>query len=141
MISFTGKYWSTGITLAWREAYLSHGESWSGSLDYFDDGFASDNPDTATVSTEGTLRTSYGVEHTGRTDALALVIDTLIADAEKLGIEFRERALGFPMLYYRVDGEAPDCPPPPNYRELLAEQARRIGWATYGYEPAVKAGA
>lgn len=132
-------YWATGITLAWREAYLSHAESWCGYLDYFDDGFCDDNPDTGAISTQGTLRTRYGVENTDTTSALTAVVNTLILDAASLGITWRGANDNPPMLYYRGDGEDPDYPPPDGYRELLRATAERIGWATYGYEPTAKA--
>jgi len=140
VISSTGKYWSTGIVVSWRPERPGHAEAWGASLDFCDDGFVNDDPDLRHISTEGRLYTRYAVEETEETSALALAIDVLIADAAKLGIEFRDPVIGCPMLYYRGDGEDSDCPPPPGYRELLAEQARRIGWASYGYAPDEKAG-
>jgi hypothetical protein len=121
MISKTGIYWSTGITV--HQNTDTHG--WAASLDYLDDGFVNDDPDAGRVSTEGTLRTRYFVRGTGTTSGLSAAIDALVADAARLGIVFRE-----PSLYYRGDGESEDFPAPEGWRETLAREAARIGWRT-----------
>lgn len=106
-------YWSTGITLrAMRD------DRWWAKLDFYDSGFCQDE------STEGTLHTRYCVD-------LELAIDVLIADAKKIGIEFSRVGDGLPFLSYEGDGESKDWPPPDNWREVLREQAARVGWATY----------
>ena len=133
-------YWSTGIVVRWREyAGTIEGvrrSGWGATVDYHDDGFCDDDPDARRVSTEGTLKTRYAV-HDGETiDGLTVVIDMLIADATRLGIKFR-LAEGMPAaLYYEGDGENAECPPPEGWRDMLRAQAERIGWATYGYDPA-----
>jgi len=123
-------YWSTGITLRYRDAYGNRPESWSGSLDFHDDGFLNDNPTTGVVSTEGTLRTRYFVEGRPAEVALAAVINTLIADASRLGIHF-ENSVSKPALYYAGDGNDEEFPPPEGWRHMLRMQADRIGWDSY----------
>lgn len=136
MITASGKYWSTGITLRWFPERPGHAEAWGAHLDYFDNGFVNDEPGAGRVSTEGTLRTRYPVEDVDGVNVLALVLDVLIADAQKIGIEWRRGMDDWPpMIYYQGDGEDADYPPPSDWRELLREQARRLGWATYGYRP------
>lgn len=143
LISSKG-YWATGIVLRWRE-YAGTGfdgvkrSGWGGTVDYHDDGFADDDPDTGRVSTEGTLKTRYSVHDGNAVQGLTVVIDTLIADAARLGIKFRGAGDDTAMLFYEGDGENEDWPPPAGWREMLRAEAERIGWATYGYEP-VKAG-
>lgn len=125
------RYWSIGITLVWDDV-----RGWGGGVDYYDNGWAGDdNTDTGEISTEGTLRTRYYVADGQQRTALAAVIDVLIADAGRLGVSFREPG-DLPNLYYNGDGEDPDCPPPDGWRELLAVEAQRIGWATYRTEAA-----
>lgn len=136
MISSTG-YWSTGITVRWFPERPGHAEAWGGHLDYLDDGFLNDEPAAGRISTEGVLRTRYPVEDEDGVNVLAVVLDALIADAAKLGITWRGPMGGAPMIYYHGDGEGPDYPPPPGYRDLLRAQAERLGWATYGYTPTV----
>lgn len=130
------RYWSTGITLAWISRVQSPsgkpGSWWGASLDYCDDGFAGDDSaDIGAISTEGTFRTSYYVTDGQERTALAAVIDTLIADAGRLGVKFVGAITDLPMLYIKGDGEDPECPPPPGWRELLKAEADRIGRATY----------
>lgn len=136
MIPTDSEYWSTGIVLTWQPERPGHAEAWSAHLDYLDEGFLDDEPAAGRISTEGTLRTRYPVEDVDGVNVLAVVLDVLIADAERLGIVWRNSVDGWPMLYYRGDGEDDDYPPPAGYRELLREQAERVGWATYGYTPA-----
>jgi len=62
---------------------------------------------------------------------LELVIDTLHKDVTGLGIQFIATSADAPMLYIEGDGENKDWPPPDNWREILREQAERIGWATH----------
>lgn len=128
-------YWATGITLTWHpdipaDYQGARTTGWSGKLDYFDDGWAGDdNPDRGRIATEGTLRTRYRVADSQQT-ALAAVIDTLIADAQRLGIQLGTSADG-PRLYVPGDGEWDDHPLPDDWRNLLAAEAQRIGWKTY----------
>lgn len=116
-------YWATGITVAY------HGEGrWSASVGYYDDGFCDDDPSSGVVSTQGTLGTRYQVKPDGDADVLAVVIDAVKADAESIGIRFRDDAGFPPSLYYRGDGEDPDYPPPAGWRELISKHAVRLGW-------------
>jgi len=118
-------YWSAGITVV--HAYAGGGEDgWAASMDYLDGGFCNDEPGKGIVSTEGTLHTRYQVKDGSCADPLGTAIGVLRADAERVGIQWRE-----PCLYYRGDGEDPDCPPPPGWLDLLQAQASRIGWRTY----------
>ncbi len=121
-------YWSTGISLRWREATRDGvtRSSWGGSVDYLDDGFVGDdNPDAGKVSTEGELRTRYTVADGESVTGLRAVVDTLLADAARLGIEFRGTLDDRPYLMFEVEDGAPD-----GWRELLTVEAERIGWTT-----------
>lgn len=125
-------YWATGITVH------CDGERWGGHVDFYDDGFANDDPDTGAISTEGTLRTRYLVRDGEHVTALTAVLDTLAADAERLGIRLAGPAQSAPSLYYRLDGEDPDSPPPANWRQALTVEAARRGWeCPYGPPPTV----
>lgn len=138
MISKTGTYWSTGITVHWRENASGDGaptSAWGASLDFLDDGFTNDKPDEAQVSTEGTLRTRYYVRDSEKTSGLSAAVDALLADAARLGISFRIVADDGPHLYYKGDGCWEDYPAPDGWRETLAREAARIGWQS-AYLPA-----
>lgn len=118
-------YWSPGITVV--HTYSGGGkDGWAATLEYLDGGFCNDEPDRGIVSTEGTLCTRYCVKDGSCPDPLGTAIDVLKADAERMGIAWRE-----PCLYYRGDGGNPDYPPPAGWLDLLQAQAGRIGWHTY----------
>jgi hypothetical protein len=124
-------YWSVGITVQWRERSGSnngqpHG-GWGASLEFLDDGFCNDDADTGRVSTQGTLNTRYFVADGERASGLSAAVDALIADAQRLGIEFTNRS-----LYYKGDGEDPEFPPPDGWEAQLVAEAARIGWSSYG---------
>jgi hypothetical protein len=133
-----GGWWSTGITVTWQYSGMGqHG--WAASLDYYDDGFCNDDAAEGRVSTEGTLRTRYAVREGRSADRLAVVIDVLKADAERLGITWRDPLAGkdgTASLYYEGDGEDADNPPPAGWEHLLQAQAARLGWRTYETEEA-----
>ncbi len=99
------KYWTTGIT-------VSHffGNRWQALVEFFDDGFCQDE------STQGTLRTRYYGD-------LAHAIDTVIADADRLGIQWKDRR-----LYSIGDGEDYESPMPEGWKLLLKAQAERVGF-------------
>lgn len=133
----SARYWTTGIVLTWHPR-AQRGPSdesipgWSGTIDYCDDGWVGDNnADTGAVSTEGTLHTRYAVVDGKTRTALSAVVDALIADAGRLGINFVAGPGDLPNLYYKGDGEHSDFPPPDGWRALLAAEAERIGWTTY----------
>ncbi len=127
MISTSGKYWSTGITVAFM-ANSGRGpgdavwSGWGASLDFHDDGFVNDAPDGSVVSTEGTLRTRYAVRGADTKDALYNAVEALIVDAARLGIEFKDAAT----VYYRGDGEHAAYPPPDGWREMVNAVAASI---------------
>jgi hypothetical protein len=100
------RYWSTGIIVA------KVGDQWSVKLNFHDGGFC-DPP-----STEGQLRCRYLV------DDLSAGIDTLKADADRLGIEWSPGT-----VYYEGDGEWPDRVPPEGWEDIVDAQAARLGWA------------
>lgn len=135
MISTTDtRYWSTGITVRWAH-YAGHRpdntpfSGWGASLSFFDDGFADDDTDQRAVSTQGTLTTRYFVADGATVSGLSVAIDTVLADAARLGITFRlDEVSGGPQLYYDGDGESEGYPPPDGWRVLLAAEAARIGW-------------
>jgi hypothetical protein len=116
-------YWCTGIVVRWME-----GSGWGASARFSDDGFCSDDADAGHVSTEGTIGTRYFVEGGERTSALSAAIDAVKADAERLGITFCIPGSGPATVYYEGDGEDPQWPPPPHWREIVNAQARRLGW-------------
>lgn len=124
-------YWTTGITLRYRGYRGNHPECWGGSLEFYDDGFVNDNLASGAVSTEGVLRTRYYVEHENGETAFAAVIDTLIADAASLGIQF-EGPHGKPMLSIEVEDEGMELPE--GWRHMLRAQADRIGWDCFGMD-------
>jgi hypothetical protein len=118
-------YYSTGITVEYRYAG-GDDYGWAASLDYLDGGFCNDVPGTSVISTEGTLCTRYAVRDRDAGSSLAAVIDVLKADAECMGITWRE-----PAIYYRSDGEDPDHHPMPEGGwDMLRDQAQRLGWST-----------
>jgi hypothetical protein len=136
VISKSGRYWSTGITVTWSPLAERINDEpyggWHASVDYCDDGFANNDPDTGQVSTEGTLRTRYAVRDAKIRSGLSVAVDALLADAKLLGVEFI--AVGpdsEPWLYYRGDGEDTEHPPPDGWREALAAEAKRIGFRSY----------
>jgi hypothetical protein len=135
-------YWSVGITLTWhpegaRDEKGAKVDGWSGSVDYYDDGFAGDDDaDSGTLCTEGTLRTRYVVADGRQQTALSAIVDTLIADAARLGIEFRISGKDSARLYVPGDGEWDSHPLPDGWRQLLAAEAERIGWVSYKPEAA-----
>ena len=136
MISKSGRYWSTGITVTWAPlAERIHGEpygGWHAKLDYRDDGFADNDPDIGQVSTEGTLYTRYPVRNAKIRSGLSIAVDTLIADAKRLGVEFIPVGPDTdPWLFYKSDGESEEHPPPDGWRETLAVEAERIGFRSY----------
>lgn len=119
-------WWSTGIIVEYR--YAGGGEhGWTAKAEYCDDGFVDDIPGTDHIATQGVLTTRYAVGDHDAGSSLAAVIDVVRADAERLGITWK-----WPTLYYRGDGTDIEHPPPEGWRDMLKEQARRIGWATYG---------
>lgn len=95
-------------------------------MNYLDDGFANDDPDAGRISTEGHLHTRYVVRDGEQIDALTAAIDTVKADAERLGITFK--AADVLHVYYEGDGEDSKCPPPDGWRETVNAQSRRLGW-------------
>lgn len=103
-------YWSTGVTLKWFKD-----DRWTAEVKFFDSGFCEDK------STEGHLITRYYIN-------IQTAIDTIIADAEKIGIEFKKNEDGQAMLFGKHDGLSEDWPMPSNWRQILIEQAERIGW-------------
>ncbi|WP_225840302.1 hypothetical protein [Streptomyces sp. NK08204] len=136
MISKSGRYWSTGITVTYSPlAERIHDEpygGWHAKLDYMDDGFADNDPDAGQVSTEGTLQTRYPVRNAKIRSGLSIALNTLIADAKRLGVEFIAAGpYSAPWLYYRGDGEDAEYPPPDGWRETLAAEAQRIGFRSY----------
>lgn len=136
MISSTGKYWSTGISVR----YLGRAGSrdgvgyggWGASLRFLDDGFCSDEPASRKVSTEGEMHTRYAVrvdEDCDLATALDVAVSTLREDAERLGIEFKTPGQDAANLYYEGDGES-GVPPPDGWEVMLSAQASRMGWAS-----------
>lgn len=134
-------YWSVGIVLTWhsdgaRDAKGNKIPGWSGAVEYYDDGWlGDDNADAGLVATQGELTTRYPVADGDSRTALSAIVDALLADAGRLGIQFGTDHTP-PRLYVPGDGEWKEPPLPGNWRELLATEAQRIGWDTYGVTPA-----
>jgi len=107
------KYWATGISL--KYGYAGSGRNgWVATINFLDSGFCEDK------ATEGRLHTRYFVD-------LETAIDTVLADADHLGIEVRG-IRETPNLYVQGDGEDQSIELPSNWRELLQEQSDRLGW-------------
>lgn len=127
MITHDTGYWSTGITVK------HHNGKWAASVDFLDNGFANDDPDKGHISTEGKLHTRYFIADGEQVDGLTAAIDTVRADAERLGIIWRSDD-DVPTIYMKGDGEDPEWPAPDGWHELVNAQAERIGWTpSYRY--------
>lgn len=136
MISKSGRYWSTGITVTYSEFATRIDDvpypGWAASLDYCDDGFADDDPEAGLVSTQGQLHTRYPVRDAKTRSGLSVAVDALVADAKRLGVEFiTTSGTDAPFLFYRGDGESEDYPAPDGWRKTLASEAARIGFVSY----------
>jgi hypothetical protein len=105
-------YWTTGIVLKYHE------RDWSLHLDFLDNGWCQD------ASTQGTLALRYRIS----TEKLPAALDTLIADAKRLGITFRTEPDLTPTLYVPGDGENTDETYHPDWRRIVARQCHRLGW-------------
>ena len=107
-------YYSTGITLR------CDGGEWTAKATFQDAGFCDD------LATEGEIHTRYF-------QAIETAIDTLKADAERLGIKWQAVFGSAPWLYMEGDGDGDgdEWPAPDGWRETLQAQAQRIGWETY----------
>lgn len=108
------KYWSTGIIVQWRRDKKK--ENWTAHVKYFDSGCCKNG------STEGILRMRYWESD------LDKVVDTIKADAEKLGIEFVRKEGLSPYVCMEGDGEIKGKEYPEGWRKIIDDQARRIGW-------------
>lgn len=109
------QYWSTGIAVKYIAPIGNSPAAWAVSLEFLDDGFCGN------ASTEGSLRVRYVRED------LSAMIDTLKADAERLGICFK-RGGGTATVYMIGDGESALEDYPPNWKRIVNDQARRLGW-------------
>lgn len=122
MVTMIGpNYWSTGIVVLFAPPALWDSEErprYNARLKFFDDGFAQES------STEGELRVRYYEPD------LATVLDVLIADANRLGIELKAHKRT-PFLYVENDGENSDVFLPSDWKAQLHIQATRLGWNTY----------
>jgi hypothetical protein len=114
-------YWATGITVKRRGP---DGTCWVTYLDFHDDGFSNDDIAAGEVSTQGRFANRYPAREAEDKTALATVLDVLIADAQRLGIEFR-RTNGTPELY--IDEGDPGAYQPLDH-VYITEQAERLGW-------------
>lgn len=125
MISPTGTWWSTGITVHYRD--MGGDGAWGSSLTFFDDGTSDDLVTPYNISTGGTLYTRYYRDDNYARIGLESAVGVLLEDADLHRIKFQDDAF----LYYKGDGEDPDFPPPPEWRALLTAEATRIGWKSY----------
>jgi hypothetical protein len=112
-------YWSSGIMVTYQQAY----QGWLASARFYDDGFGRSDADTGEISTIGALNSRYFIRDGHQHDGLTAVIDTIKADAERLGIAWRD-----PALFVPGDGSDPQQPLPADWRSLLDGHATRLGW-------------
>ena len=98
-------WWYVGIKLQ------PVGNRWAISLEFLDDGFCDDD------STEGELRCRYQQE----TENVGTAIDTLLADAERLG--FVAGPNGRSVYLTKGDDDLTD-----EHRAIARQQAERLGW-------------
>jgi hypothetical protein len=127
------RYWSNGIRIEYTDY---QGPAWGGEVDFFDESLGDQRPAQGVISTHGHLQTRHFVPSRGSDrDALTAVTDTLIRDAEQLGVEFRD-----PTLYATGEGVDPDYPLPTNWLDLFEEQTDRLGWARPSYRSPVYRG-
>lgn len=105
-------YWSIGIIIDWHKN--ENGDVWSTEVKFYDNGFCQD------ASTEGHLVSRYFERD------LTRLIDTIKADTEKLGIEWKK-----PRIFMRGDEEIKEKKYPPDWRKILNNQAERIGWEKF----------
>lgn len=93
---------------------------WAAIVKFFDAGFCEDK------STEGQLHTRYFVN-------IETAIDTIVEDATRMGIEFMVNDTGRRCLVGFEYGESADWPMPTGWKQILRDQAERIGYASvYG---------
>ena len=130
MISSTGRYRSTCITVTFTPvAEHANGQpypGWHAALDYCDDGVRRQRPRDRPGLHRRHTPTRYPVRDSKIRSGLSIAIDTLLADAARLDIDFPTAPS--PRLYYWGDGEDPNHPAPEGWRDLLAAEADRIGW-------------
>lgn len=98
-------YWYTGVKVT------HYGGKWGASLDFWDDGFCED------ASTQGTLTTRYYLP------TPTAAIDTLLADASKLGLVPCNPA---EPLHIYVTGTLTGWPA--DWRRVIGQEAARRGW-------------
>ncbi len=112
-------YWSSGITVTYHLAV----PGWHAAATYYDDGFGDGDADSGQISTVGSLESRYVIGDGQQRDGLTAVIDTVKADAEQLGIHWRD-----PALFVTGDGHDPQQPLPADWRTLLDTHAHRLDW-------------
>lgn len=141
MISSTGRYWATGIEVNWRadpgSEHRPAWQGWNGEIKFYDDGFANDRPLQGFVSTQGVLHTRYTVKTDDMARGLHIVATTLIADAERLGVEFKTGPVG-PTICYTGDGEWKDYPAPDGWEKVIYAECKRLGWECGQYAHAAR---
>jgi hypothetical protein len=111
-------YWATGITVDYVEDL-----GWGVSADFYDGGFADDNPAEGRVSTEGVLRSRY------RVGDLTAAVKVLEADVERLGIPFRNSG-GGPALYAEFPEDKSGWPR--DWVEQVEAAAAAVGFEPVG---------
>jgi hypothetical protein len=112
---YKDKLYSVGI-IVWYGYGGGTKYGWWAKVEYEDFGHC----DRGSVA--GSIATKYA-------DDIRYSINTIKADAEKLTIEFVETFPGpGPCLFYLQDGDSNDYPPPDGWRDLLEDEARRIGF-------------
>lgn len=107
-------YWATGIHLD----HAGH-DAWTAGIKFLDDGFCQ------SASTEGELHLRYMIPH----KELDAMIDVLIADAERLGIEWNTPN-STPMVYIPQDGEDESRDDNEKMLQEAVRQSERLGWDT-----------
>jgi len=104
------KLYASGIAV-WHDGH----EGWRAKVTFDDFGHCDRG------SIHGHIATKYA-------DELSYSVDTIKQDAEKLGIIFYSIPDFAPTVFYPGDGEWPEYLPPNNWREILRQEAKRIGF-------------
>ena len=121
-------------TYAGTNSYAQETYGWSAELDYFDKGFNNDDVTSGAISTEGTLRTRYAVRDLDGFSGLLAVINAVLTDAKRFGIEeSRSEGLKPSIWVSSHEDDNADLPEIPNEDiEILRDIARELDFELIG---------
>jgi len=124
------EYTFTGITL--KNGYAGSGNpGWAGFVDFFDAGFCSDNAATATISTEGTLRTRYFVRDAGDNIGIQVALEAVLAQIEKFDIKLSTIGGAIFLTEAGSDGDT-KVKLSPAERKFIKAFGKEKNWTVYG---------